>query len=89
MKTILGQKNDSELKRIQKILINQMERLNDEEVMKERGKREIGRSGALSQSAGAYIKSVATQVKIIELSGKYHVEIDTMNEFLGINKEGK
>ena len=86
MKTILGQKNDTELKRIQRILVNQMERLDDEQIMKERGKREIGRSGALSQSASAYIKSVATQMKIIELSGKYNVEMDTMNEFLGLDK---
>lgn len=87
MKTILGKKNDNELKRIQKILLNQMERLDDEEVMKERGKREIMRSGALSQSAGAYIKSVIVQTKVLELSGKYNVEVNDINNYLGIKTD--
>ena len=84
MKTILGKENKNELKKVQKMLINQMGRLDDEEVMKERGKREIQRSGALSQSASSYIKSVQTQIKVLELSGKYNVNMADMNEFLGI-----
>ena len=87
MKTILGKGNNNELKRIQKILLNQMERLDDEEVMKERGKREIMRSGALSQSASAYIKSVVVQTKVLELSGKYNVEVNEMNSYLGIKTD--
>lgn len=87
MKTILNQTNNNELKRVQKILLNQMDRLDDEEVMKERGKREIQRSGAISQSAVAFVKSIQMQTKIIELSGKYNVEVETMNEFLGIDNE--
>lgn len=89
MKTILGKENKNELKRVQKILLNQMERLDDEEIMKERGKREIGRSGALSQQASAFIKSIQTQMKILELSGKYNVETQTMNEYLGIDTNEK
>lgn len=87
IKTILGQENNNELKRVQKILLNQMDRLDDEEIMKERGKREIQRSGALSQSAISYIKSVALQTKILELSGKYNVEVKDMNDYLGIKNE--
>lgn len=89
MKTILKKENNNELKRIQKILLNQMERLDDEEIMKERGKREIQRSGALSQSAISFIKSVSLQTKILELAGKYNVEVETMNDYLGINNEKK
>lgn len=87
MKTILGKENKNELKRVQKVLLNQMERLDDEEIMKERGKREIGRSGAISQSASAFIKSIQTQMKILEMSGKYNVETKDMNEYLGIRSE--
>ena len=87
MKTILKKENNNELKRIQKILLNQMERLDDEEVMKERGKREIQRSGALSQSATSFIKSVTLQTKILELAGKYNVEVNDMNNYLGIENE--
>ena len=89
MKTILNQKNNNELKRVQKILLNQMERLDDEEIMKERGKREIQRSGVLSQSAIYFIKSVSLQAKILELAGKYNVEVEDMNDYLGIRNEKK
>ena len=89
MKTILGKDNKNELKRIQRILINQMSRLDDEEIMKERGKREIARSGALSQQASSFIKSVQVQMRILELSGKYNVNMQDMNEFLGIVESDK
>lgn len=87
--TILGKENNSELKRIQKILLNQMERLDDEDIMAERSKKEIMRSGALSQSASTFVKSVQTQMRVLDLSGKYNVEIETMNNFLGINNNEK
>ena len=84
--TILTKENNSELKRIQKILLNQMERLDDNDIMNERSKKEIMRSGALSQSASTFVKSVQTQMKILELSGKYNADMDDMNNFLGIKK---
>lgn len=84
MKTILGRENQNDIKRYQKILLNQAERLDDEEIMKERGKREIARSGALSQNAISFIKSVQVQMKILEMSGKYNVEVKDMNNYLGI-----
>lgn len=87
MKTILNQKNDCELKKIQLMLLNQMERLNDDEVMKLSAKKEVMRSGALSQSVCAYVKSINTQAKILELSGKYNVNVEDMNNYLGINNE--
>lgn len=88
MKTVQGVKNNNELKRIQKILLNQMERLDDDNIMKEQGKREIMRSGAISQSSISFIKSIQTQLRVLEMSGKYNVEVDTMNDYLGI-KSGK
>lgn len=87
MKTVLGVKNNNELKKIQKILLNQMERLDNEEVTKERGKREIMRSGAISQSSISFIKSIQTQLRILEMSGKYNVEVNDMNNYLGIKSD--
>ena len=87
MKTVLGVKNDNQLKKIQKILLNQMERLDDNEIMKEQGKREIMRSGAISQSSISFIKSVQTQLRVLEMSGKYNVEVQDMNEYLGIKTD--
>ena len=87
MKTILGKENQNDLKKYQKILLNQAERLDDNEIMNERGKREIARSGALSQNATAFVKSIQTQLKIVEVSNKYNVEADTMNDYLGIKSD--
>ena len=78
-------KNDNELKRVQKILLNQMNRLDDQEVMNHNGKREMQRSSAISQNASAYIKSVLTQIKILELSNKV-ATTEQINEYLGIIK---
>lgn len=78
--------NDNELKRVQRILLNQMGRLDDEEIMKSNGKREIMRSGAISQSASAYVKSVQTQIKVLDLSTKYGSNVEEVNKFLGIEK---
>lgn len=78
-------KNDNELKRVQKILLNQMNRLDDENTMNHNGKREMQRSGAISQNASAYIKSVLTQIKILELSNKV-ATTEQINEYLGIIK---
>jgi hypothetical protein len=87
IKTILGKENQNDLKKYQKILLNQAERLDDNEIMKDRGKREIARSGALSQNAISFIKSIQTQLKIVEVSSKYNVEPDTMNDYLGIKSD--
>lgn len=76
---------NNRLVKIQEMLYNQMERLDNNELMeKGLGKREIQRSGALSQSAGAYIKSVNTQLKVKEMCKKNpNAEKDMLKE-LGI-----
>ena len=89
MKFKLDKKNNNELQRIQRILLNQMERLDNEDIMKERGNKEIKVSGALSQSACSYIKSVQTQIRVLDLSNKYGVKVNEMNEYLGIKNENK
>lgn len=79
---------ENRLIKIQNILFNQMKRLDDNELM-ENSQKEIQRSGALSQSAGAYIKSVQTQLKVKEMTRKNPasekqmlIEIGVLNEDL-------
>lgn len=59
-------KNGNNIIEIQDLLMKQMKRL-DEAVAKEVAV-EIGRSGALSQNAQAYLKAVATTLKVKEMS---------------------
>ena len=87
MKTILGKENKNELQRIQKYLLNQMGRLDSDKIMKKEGNKEIQRSGALSQSASSYVKSVQTQMRVLDLSGKYNVDMEDMNKFLNIESK--
>lgn len=59
-------KNKNNIIEIQDLLMKQMKRL-DEAVARE-VTQEIGRSGALSQNAQAYLKAVATTLKVKEMS---------------------
>ncbi|MBO7614764.1 MAG: hypothetical protein J6T15_03615 [Bacilli bacterium] len=64
---------------IQDMLMKQMKRL-DEAVAREIP-TEVGRSGALSQNAQAYLKSVATILKVKEMSRRNPAtEIELMEE---------
>ena len=77
--------NENELKKVQKILLNQMSRLDDEEIMKQIGNREMKRSNAISQSASAYVKSIQTQIKVLDLTQRYNTNANDVNKFLGID----
>lgn len=64
---------------IQSLLMKQMKRL-DEAVAREIP-QEIGRSGALSQNAQAYLKAVATTLKVKEMSRRNPAtEIELLKE---------
>lgn len=89
IKTILGKKNENKFQEVQGILLRQMERLDDKKVMNKDGKVEIQRSGAISQSASAFVKSVQLQMRILDYSNKYNVDMEDMNKFLGIEKSDK
>lgn len=79
-------KNNKIIK-IQEMLLNQMERLNDDELIKSYAKRETLRSGALSQSACAYIKAINTSLKIKELSKNNEKAEESLLKELGIKDE--
>ena len=53
---------NNKLIKIQEMLYDEMQRLSDDEIVKSYAKREVSRSQALTQSAGAFIKSINTQI---------------------------
>lgn len=81
--------NTNRLLKIQDMLFNQMKRLDDNELMnKGLGKREIQRSGAITQSASTFIKSVQTQMKIMEFAEKTKTkETNLLKDFGVIENE--
>lgn len=74
---------NDELIAIQKMLIKQMQKLdqtNDEYEMR----NQISKANAMSKSAITFIKSVNTGIKVIELSEKYSVKREKLAKELGI-----
>ena len=59
-------KEKNHLREIQDLVLKQMHRL-DTAVARE-VKQEVARSGALSQNAQAYLKSLATSIKVKEMA---------------------
>lgn len=76
---------NNELIEMQKMLIKQMKRL-DEAVAKEIS-IEIGRSGALSQNAQAYIKAVNTSLRVKEMASKNPAAESTILKEIGVTNE--
>lgn len=80
-------KKVNKLLKAQDMLYNEMKRLDDEQYMKVNGKREIMRSGALSQSVCAYIKAVNVNIKVKEMCKTNPKGQETLLEELGVISE--
>ena len=59
---------NNELLKIQKYLVVQIERLNNDNLMKEQGMAEMQRSNALSKSVTTYLKTINTNMKVIQMT---------------------
>ena len=75
------------LLKIQEMLMNQMKRLDDNELMSTSCKDEVARGNAISQSANTFLKSVNVGIRVIEMSNKLEVKTETLKNELGINEK--
>ena len=73
------------LKAIQGLLMKQMKRL-DEAVQGE-VRIETARSGALSQNAGAYLKSLNVSLRIKEMAKNSEIHEERINKEIGVLEE--
>lgn len=80
-------KTNNNLIKIQEMLMRQMERLDDNKIMKSNGRDEVFRGNALSQSATTFIKSVNVGMRVIEMAEKYETQKDNLTKELGITNE--
>lgn len=80
-------RNKNELIEIQRLLAKQMHRL-DEAVGRE-VKIEIGRSGGMSQNAQAYLKAVATSLRVKDMTRKNPNAEKTILTEIGVINESK
>lgn len=77
--------NKNELIEIQNLMLKQMHRL-DEAIAGE-VRAEIGRSGALSQNAQAYLKAVATSLRVKDMTSKNPASEKTILTEIGVLNE--
>lgn len=80
---------NNKILKIQEMLYDEMGKLSDDELMKTYAKREVSRSQALTQSAGAYIKAINTQLKVKELVNNNSEKERTLLESLGVLENEK
>lgn len=84
----MGKKaNSNNLIKMQEMLMRQMERLDDNELMKSDPQTEISRGNALSQSACTFLKSINVGIRIIEVANKYETQKDKLTKELGVVDE--
>lgn len=78
-------KNQNEIIEIQGMLLKQMKRL-DTSTAKSEIQIEINRSGALSQNAQAYLKAVATSLRVKDMVKNNPAAEETILEEIGVTK---
>lgn len=71
---------------VQEMLMKQMKRLDNNDLMKEFGENEIARSNALTNSATTYLKTINTSLRIIETSIKNEKTTSYIVKKIGMEK---
>lgn len=64
--------NTEDITRIQEIVLNQLNRLDNDELMKDNGKPEIQRGNAISKNASSFVQLINTKLKVIEYKEKHN-----------------
>lgn len=78
-------KLDNKIIRAQEIIFNQLERLDDNDIMKSGyGKRELERSTVISNGAQALIKVVSLQLKLKEVAQRNKIKETKLLQELNI-----
>lgn len=75
---------NNNLIKMQSMLMRQMERLDDNNQMKNNGRDEIARANALSQNATTFIKTINVGLRITEMQLAYKINEEKLKEKIGI-----
>ena len=70
---------------MQDILFQTLDRLNDDENIKENPDVEIKRCNAIAKVSSTVINSVKTNIAIIQLADKHEQSVDSLNDTLGLS----
>lgn len=72
------------LKQVQKILLNELERLNDDDIMDYNYKKEVTRATAISQNASSFVNAANLKLKALEFSQKYNADVNEIKREIGL-----
>lgn len=75
---------NNKLIKIQEMLMRQMERLDDNELMQYNNAREIARGNTLSGNATTFLKSVNVGMRVIDMANKYEMKEEAIAKKIGI-----
>lgn len=78
---------NKDLNVLSKIIMNQLERLDDLDVNNQNAQLELSRAVAISQNATSYIKTLNTGLKIFEMGKKYNIKEKSLCQVIGISHE--
>ena len=78
---------NKDLNVLSKIIINQLERLDELDLNNQNAQLEIGRAIAISHNATSYVKTINTGLKIFEMSKKYDIQEKSLYQVIGISHE--
>lgn len=78
---------NNNLIKMQEILMRQIERLDDNNIMKENAQLEISRGNSIALTSATFLKTVNVGLRIIESAEKYNMTKDNLSKELGITNE--
>ena len=72
---------------IQKIIFKQIERIDNDNIIEEKGQDEFARAKALATATKSYLDVVNTQLAIMNTSAKVEETFDDLVDIMGIKNE--
>lgn len=72
---------------VQEMVLKQLRRLDDDSLMETTGEKEIERGNIISKNAKTFAQLVNLNIKISDFADKQAMELNEVNEFLGIESE--
>lgn len=78
---------NNNLIKMQEILMRQIERLDDNNIMKENAQLEISRGNSVALASTTFLKTVNVGLRIIESAEKYNMTKENLSKELGIINE--
>lgn len=72
---------------VQEMVLKQLKRLDDDNLMEESGAKEIERGNTISKNAKTFAQLVNLNIRITDFAEKQAMDLNQVNDFLGIQTE--